>query len=178
MSSRRGGAARLRLTFRLENDRAAAYTGVRDRFVQGVRGQLVVLRAMPARHAGAEASPARPSHRQQIRLHVRGMRKSGRRQDRQRYVGFLQDGAPSGASRQFAATRLRRGRGEPAETEEPGRSMSPMDRALRYLGLSGMSGGSPPDSLETPLPRAVEPREGGVLGARLSFRGEVSGEGD
>src|SRR5262249_6361327 len=87
--------------------------------------------------------------------------------------------ASSGASRQFAATRLRRGRPDPAETdEEPGRSMSPMDRALRYLGLSGATTASPHDPLESPPPRAVEPREGGVLGARLSFRGEVTGEGD
>src|SRR5262245_48254374 len=106
------------------------------------------------------------------------MRKSGRRQDRQRYDGFLQDGAPSCASRPFAATRLRRGRGDPAETEEPGRSMSPMDRALRYLGLSGAGGASSPETLEPPPPRAAEPREGAVLGARLSFRGEVNGDGD
>jgi cytoskeletal protein CcmA (bactofilin family) len=55
--------------------------------------------------------------------------------------------------------------------------MSTMDRALRYLGLAGPSGGESHRSLE-PLPRAPESREGAVLGARLSFRGEVNGEGD
>ena len=55
--------------------------------------------------------------------------------------------------------------------------MSTVDRALRYLGLSG---GGEGESLRSPvpMPRAPEVREGGLLGARLSFRGEVNGEGD
>jgi cytoskeletal protein CcmA (bactofilin family) len=52
-----------------------------------------------------------------------------------------------------------------------------VDRALRYLGLAGSSGGESQGSPE-PLPHAPEPREGARLGARLSFRGEVNGEGD
>jgi len=73
---------------------------------------------------------------------------------------------------------LRRGRGEfGAEEEEQDRPASPMDRALRYLGLSAGSGTDSRRAPE-PLPRAPEPREGALLGARLSFRGDVSGEGD
>lgn len=52
-----------------------------------------------------------------------------------------------------------------------------MDRALRYLGLAGGGGGESPRSSE-PLLRAPEPRTGALLSARLSFRGEVNGEGD
>jgi cytoskeletal protein CcmA (bactofilin family) len=52
-----------------------------------------------------------------------------------------------------------------------------MDRALRYLGLTGGSGSESQRAPE-PLPRAAESREGALLGARLSFRGEVNGEGD
>jgi cytoskeletal protein CcmA (bactofilin family) len=52
-----------------------------------------------------------------------------------------------------------------------------MDRALRYLGLTGGSAAEPPRPPE-PLPRAPELRDGALLGARLSFRGEVNGEGD
>jgi cytoskeletal protein CcmA (bactofilin family) len=53
--------------------------------------------------------------------------------------------------------------------------MSALGRALRYLGLaSGGEGDRAPER----LPRLVEAREGALLGARLSFRGEVSGEGD
>ncbi len=56
--------------------------------------------------------------------------------------------------------------------------MGPLGRTLRYLGLSGS-----PDSDrfgEHPASRHDSRREsnGAVLGARLSFRGEVSGEGD
>jgi cytoskeletal protein CcmA (bactofilin family) len=61
--------------------------------------------------------------------------------------------------------------------EEHGRSAGPVDRALRYLGLTTGAGGEV-DHRTAPAPRAPEPREGSSLGARLSFRGEVSGEGD
>src|SRR5262249_9446373 len=57
------------------------------------------------------------------------------------------------------------------------RSVGAMSRALRYLGLST----SPATNDLTPLersPRAPEAREGALIGSRLSFRGEVSGEGD
>ena len=53
--------------------------------------------------------------------------------------------------------------------------MSAMDRALRYLGLAG--GGESERRVEHPV-RGPEPREGALVGARLSFRGEVNGEGD
>jgi cytoskeletal protein CcmA (bactofilin family) len=54
-----------------------------------------------------------------------------------------------------------------------------MDRALRYLGLAGSGGGEPPRAQDhLPVPRVPELREGGLVGAHLSFRGEVSGEGD
>ena len=53
--------------------------------------------------------------------------------------------------------------------------MSALERALRYLGLA--SGGESDLAAER-LPRPAEAREGALLGARLSFRGEVSGEGD
>jgi cytoskeletal protein CcmA (bactofilin family) len=74
---------------------------------------------------------------------------------------------------------LRRGRGDfgaEDEAQQDERPSSPMDRALRYLGLSGSSGTDshrPPE----PLPPAPEPRAA-LLSARLSFRGDVSGEGD
>jgi hypothetical protein len=87
------------LTFRLEKGPLGAYTGVRDGFVQGVRGDLVVLRALPASHASAEATAPGPSHRQQVRLHLRRVRRAGRRQDGQRRHGLLQDGAATGARR-------------------------------------------------------------------------------
>ncbi len=61
--------------------------------------------------------------------------------------------------------------------EAPGRTGGPVDRALRYLGLTA---GTSSDA-ERPAafaPRSPEPREGASLSARLSFRGEVSGEGD
>ena len=51
--------------------------------------------------------------------------------------------------------------------------MSALDRALRYLGLS-----SDGDRPAMRLPRPPEAREGALLGARLSFRGEGTGEGD
>jgi cytoskeletal protein CcmA (bactofilin family) len=102
----------------------------------------------------------------------------GRRQDRQRRDGLLQDGAAADIRRRSAPTALRRGREEPdAEDEEPGQPLSTMDRALRYLGLAGTGERDlrrPPE----PLPRTSEPREGAFMSARLSFRGEVSGEGD
>ena len=50
-----------------------------------------------------------------------------------------------------------------------------MARALRYLGLSS---GADDERLPEGLGRAPETREGALVGARLSFRGEVSGEGD
>jgi cytoskeletal protein CcmA (bactofilin family) len=52
-----------------------------------------------------------------------------------------------------------------------------LDRTLRYLGLSSNTDGEPAPAAE----RFIAPREGrdgASLGARLSFRGEVSGEGD
>jgi cytoskeletal protein CcmA (bactofilin family) len=51
--------------------------------------------------------------------------------------------------------------------------MSAVGRALRYLGLSG---GDSEHSMER-LGRG-DGREGAMLGARLSFRGEVTGDGD
>jgi hypothetical protein len=56
--------------------------------------------------------------------------------------------------------------------------MGPLGKTLRYLGLSGS-----PDSdrfAEHTTSRHEGRREsnGAVVGARLSFRGEVSGEGD
>ena len=53
--------------------------------------------------------------------------------------------------------------------------MSALDRALRYLGLASSGDGDRPVER---LPRMPEARGGALLGARLSFRGEVSGEGD
>jgi len=53
--------------------------------------------------------------------------------------------------------------------------MSALDRALRYLGLASSGDGDRPVER---LPRLPEARGGALLGARLSFRGEVSGEGD
>ena len=50
-----------------------------------------------------------------------------------------------------------------------------LDRTLRYLGLSSSAEGEPlPERLTQP----PESRDGARLGARLTFRGEVSGEGD
>ena len=53
--------------------------------------------------------------------------------------------------------------------------MSALDRALRYLGLANGGDGDRPAER---LPRLPEARGGALLGARLSFRGEVTGEGD
>jgi cytoskeletal protein CcmA (bactofilin family) len=53
--------------------------------------------------------------------------------------------------------------------------VSALRRALRYLGLSN-SGRD--DRLPERPARMPELRDGALLGARLSFRGEVSGEGD
>jgi len=53
--------------------------------------------------------------------------------------------------------------------------MSAMGRALRYLGLAG--GGDSEPRVER-SPRGPEVREGALVGARLSFHGEVNGEGD
>ena len=50
-----------------------------------------------------------------------------------------------------------------------------LGRALGYLGLSSGAEGERP---APPLIRAPEGREGALVGARLSFRGEVSGDGD
>lgn len=61
--------------------------------------------------------------------------------------------------------------------EEHGRTAGPVDRALRYLGLTAGATGEV-DRHAAPTPRGPEPHEGSSLGARLSFRGEVSGEGD
>jgi cytoskeletal protein CcmA (bactofilin family) len=52
-----------------------------------------------------------------------------------------------------------------------------MDRALRYLGLTGGSAGESRRLPEMPSP-APEVRAGAGVGPRLSFRGEVNGEGD
>jgi len=53
--------------------------------------------------------------------------------------------------------------------------VSALDRALRYLGLA--SSGDPERPGERAL-RGSDPRDGALLGAKLSFRGEVNGEGD
>jgi cytoskeletal protein CcmA (bactofilin family) len=53
--------------------------------------------------------------------------------------------------------------------------VSALGRTLRYLGLSA---GAEDDRLSEPTAHQSEGRAGAVLGARLSFRGEVSGEGD
>ena len=53
--------------------------------------------------------------------------------------------------------------------------MSGLDRALRYLGFTSGT------AAERPVDRGArqsDNREGALLGPRLSFRGEVSGEGD
>jgi cytoskeletal protein CcmA (bactofilin family) len=73
---------------------------------------------------------------------------------------------------------VRRGPSAPDAGEEPSQpAVSTVDRALRYLGLAGGSAAEPSYSLE-PAPRVHEVREGGLLGARMAFRGEVTGEGD
>jgi cytoskeletal protein CcmA (bactofilin family) len=52
-----------------------------------------------------------------------------------------------------------------------------LDRTLRYLGLSSTVESEPAPAAERfAVPR--EGRDGASLGARLNFRGEVSGEGD
>lgn len=61
--------------------------------------------------------------------------------------------------------------------EEHTRTTGPVDRALRYLGLSAGTGGDV-EPHAAPAQRVPEARDGSSLGARLSFRGEVSGEGD
>lgn len=53
--------------------------------------------------------------------------------------------------------------------------MSVLGRTLRYLGLAS---GSETEPTRVGLPQLRESRDGATLGARLSFRGEVSGEGD
>ncbi len=53
--------------------------------------------------------------------------------------------------------------------------MSALGRTLRYLGLSS---GADDERPTEPRGRLPETREGALVGARLSFRGEVSGEGD
>jgi len=50
-----------------------------------------------------------------------------------------------------------------------------LNRTLRYLGLSSHPEGESARERVTPV---RESRDGASLGARLSFRGEVSGEGD
>ena len=60
-------------------------------------------------------------------------------------------------------------------SRERRRTGGALNRGLRYLGLSGVPDG------DAPIERGARPpetREGSLLGARLSFRGEVSGEGD
>jgi cytoskeletal protein CcmA (bactofilin family) len=52
--------------------------------------------------------------------------------------------------------------------------VSALGRTLRYLGLSGTADERPIERSG----RASESREGALVGARLSFRGEVSGDGD
>ncbi len=56
--------------------------------------------------------------------------------------------------------------------------MGPLGRTLRYLGLSG--GPENDRFADAPTARYEGRRdsEGALVGARLSFRGEVSGEGD
>jgi cytoskeletal protein CcmA (bactofilin family) len=53
--------------------------------------------------------------------------------------------------------------------------VSVLDRTLRYLGLSSRVEGESQPERATSL---RESRDGALLGARLIFRGEVSGEGD
>lgn len=53
--------------------------------------------------------------------------------------------------------------------------MSALDRALRYLGLTSGAVDERPAERSA---RSPDAREGALLGPRLSFRGEVSGEGD
>lgn len=56
--------------------------------------------------------------------------------------------------------------------------MGPLGKILRYLGLGG---GPDSDRFPEHAPSRHESRrdsDGAVVGARLSFRGEVSGEGD
>jgi cytoskeletal protein CcmA (bactofilin family) len=62
--------------------------------------------------------------------------------------------------------------------EEQGRPSGPVDRALRYLGLTAGAGGEVDRPATPTTARAPEPHDGASVGARLSFRGEVSGEGD
>jgi cytoskeletal protein CcmA (bactofilin family) len=54
--------------------------------------------------------------------------------------------------------------------------VSVLDRTLRYLGLSSRGEGESLAERLMPSPR--ESRNGALLSSRLSFRGEVSGEGD
>jgi len=73
---------------------------------------------------------------------------------------------------------LRRGRLDAVSVdEEQARRASPVDRALRYLGLTTAAGGDVEHRVAPVTARAPEP-QGASVGARLSFRGEVSGEGD
>jgi len=61
--------------------------------------------------------------------------------------------------------------------EEQARPAGPVDRALRYLGLSTATGGDGERQVAPTMVRTPE-SQGASVGARLSFRGEVSGEGD
>lgn len=58
--------------------------------------------------------------------------------------------------------------------------MSTLGNALRYLGLSGEGDGEPSSERSTSAVRGESGRgqEGAAIGAGLSFRGEVTGEGD
>ena len=58
------------------------------------------------------------------------------------------------------------------------RPAGPVERALRYLGLSTAAGGDVDRQVAPTTTRAPELQGGASIGARLSFRGEVSGEGD
>lgn len=56
--------------------------------------------------------------------------------------------------------------------------MGVMRSAFGYLGLSG--GAAEPEAAEAPLRRVelASPPAGAMIGSRLSFRGELGGEGD
>ena len=55
--------------------------------------------------------------------------------------------------------------------------MSALGKTLRYLGLGGMAEGERIDPLPS-RPAGGGELGGAVVGARLAFRGEISGEGD
>ena len=74
---------------------------------------------------------------------------------------------------------MRRGRLEIVSVEEDqARPAGPVDRALRYLGLTTGAGGEVDRGTTPTATRASESHDGASVGSRLSFRGEVSGEGD